>query len=89
MNIIKTLFFYPLLWLRGIFLSIGKIVSVICLLSSVLMVILKMIEQFSTIEWIQIVPTAAIGFGIFMLMEFYDQILLKLNPTGAELTLYK
>ncbi|MCG9708713.1 hypothetical protein L1D46_07825 [Pseudoalteromonas sp. Isolate3] len=70
-------------------MSIGKVISVICLLSSVLMIILKMTEQFSTIEWLQIVPTAAIGFGMFMLMEFYDQILLKLNPTDSELILYK
>ncbi|NVK55879.1 MAG: hypothetical protein HWE26_09700 [Alteromonadaceae bacterium] len=89
MNIIKAVFFYPLLWLRGIFLGIGKISSVICLVSSVLMIILKMTEQFSTIEWVQIIPTAVIGFGTFILMEFYDQIILKLNPSGAELTLYK
>ncbi len=89
MKIIRFLLFYPLLWMRGLFLAIGKILSFICVTSSALMGILKMTDQFSNIEWSQIIPLALVGFALFMLMEFYDMLLLKLNPTGATLTLHR
>ena len=89
MKIIKALLFYPLLWLRGIVLRIGRLLSGLCLLGVASMLILKSIDKAPNLEWTQILMSAVMAFAIFMLLEFYDQLLLKLNPTSNKLTLYK
>lgn len=39
--------------------------------------------------WYASVVLGVLGFATFLLRQFYDQLLLKLNPTGNNLTLYQ
>lgn len=89
MNFLKALLFYPLLWLRGLVLAIGRVLSGLLLLASLIIVIVKLNSDTNNISWLNALIPAITGFVIFMIMEFYDQILLKLNPTNNELTLYR
>lgn len=89
MKVIKSLLFYPLLWLRGLFLRIGNIVSGMCLVVFLILVVLKLATPVNTFEWYKVVGFAVAGVGMTMLTAMYDHILLKLNPTDDELTLYR
>jgi hypothetical protein len=89
MNFLKALLFYPMFWLRGLILAIGRILSGLLLFVSIVIVIIKINSDTNDMSWMTALMPAIMGFSIFMLMEFYDQILLKLNPTNNELILYK
>lgn len=89
MDILKSLLFYPMLWLRVLLLGIGTILSGFLLFATLLMVIAKLIFDINNMSWLRALMPAIMGFSIFMLMEFYDQILLKLTPNNYNLTLYK
>ncbi len=77
MGILKTVLFYPMLWLRGIFVRIGRLIAGILLLATIGLF-------FSPdIPWDKHVVIGALSFGTFLLCEFYDRILLKLSPNDV------
>ena len=39
--------------------------------------------------WYASVTLGVLGFATFLLRQFYDQLLLRLNPTGHNLTLHQ
>lgn len=81
-NTIKGIIFYPMFWLRGIFLLVGKLLGGFLLLGGIF-------EYFigaPTIIWSM---TLTFSFLIFILRQTYDTILLKLNPTGRDLILFQ
>lgn len=80
-KILKSIVFYPLLWLRGIFKGISKFISGAFLLLFIISLFIK--QMGLTVKII----FAFFSFIFFMLAFFYDQILLKLNPTGNVLIL--
>lgn len=82
------MFFYPLLWLRGVVVLIGKVVSGFFLIGSLLVGGLKVAGELDVSVWIVAFYGAA-GVVVFSLTEIYDQVLLRLNPTGCELILLK
>lgn len=84
MKILKALIFYPMLWLRGIFLTIGSIASRLLLIIAIAVLLFTQSSQHN--EWVAYILFAA-SFGFFLLNHFYDLILLKLNPTDCELYL--
>lgn len=80
-KILKSVIFYPMLWLRGIFLSIGKFISGLFLLGLILGLLFR-----APIGYL--IGCGIFSFGSFLLTFFYDQILLKLNPTDTTLILF-
>jgi hypothetical protein len=71
-----------LFWLRAIFLSVTKIIGAFFALGFLVMALVAH----------ALVPTLLMGmlaFGVFILRQKYDLILLKLNPTGHELYLWQ
>lgn len=81
MKIIKSIIFYPMLWMRGVFITFGKIVSSIMLLGFIASLFIK--------EWPLSITLTYLGFGlgVFILMQYYDRIFLKLNPNDSTLIL--
>ncbi|HFU0470685.1 TPA: hypothetical protein ACGTTL_002458 [Vibrio parahaemolyticus] len=81
LNILKGIIFYPLLWLRGLLIKIGRFLAGFLLLAALVTAFLPEIDKaFTTI-------LAVMSFTLFMLCHFYDWVLLKLNPTGHTLIL--
>jgi len=89
MWLLKSILFYPLLFLRGLIIAIGGLLSGFCILVTLVLSIFKWTDNLPDMPWLEVLIPAGAGFVIFILLEFYDQILLKLNPTDSELTLYK
>ena len=80
--LIRSAIFYPMLWLRGIFLPIAKIIGAICTLCFLCMALVLH-------ALVPAVVMGLLGFGTFMLRQRYDAMLLNLNPTGHELQLWQ
>ncbi len=81
MKILQSLLFYPLLWLRGLFIRVGRILAGLLLLGTVLSLFFGGVPVKATIAW------AVMSFALFMLCHFYDVVLIKLNPTDNILLL--
>lgn len=84
MKVLKSLIFYPMMWLRGIFLLAGKVLQVIFLLGAILILFAGQGHDYF---WTMLLTFSGFSFFFFLLTHFYDQILLKLNPTGNDLLL--
>jgi hypothetical protein len=84
MNILKSIIFYPMMWLRGIFLLVGKVLQGFFLLGALLILFAGRGQDYF---WPMLLMCSGFSFFFFLLTQFYDQILLKLNPTGNDLFL--
>lgn len=77
--ILKNIIFYTLMFVRTPFMIIGKILGIFLLIFSLVC--------FLNNKDICGALMIAISFGTFMLRMFYDQILLKINPTNTDIYL--
>ena len=84
MSLLKSIIFYPMMWLRVPFLMLGKFLAGIFLLGGILFLFIGSGVEGATGL---IVTCFVLSFVFFLLNIFYDQILLKLNPTGNDLFL--
>lgn len=87
-TIFRFLIFYLMLWLRPIILRIGNLLSGFCFLIFVMGVIENLFLSLD-FSWSFILSFGLTSFVIFWLTEYYDRILLRLNPTGNVLILGK
>ncbi len=88
MRFLKSLLFYPLLWLRGLVLLVGKLMSGFFMLGFLLVGGFKFAGELEVSGWI-VAFYAVAGVVVFTLVELYDQLLLRLNPTGYDLILIR
>lgn len=77
---LRSLLFYPLLFLRGIFLNVSKFLIGLTFLAFITTLLFKAPSKMTIIF-------ISISFSLFLLSFFYDLLLIKLNPTKTELTL--
>ncbi len=92
MKILAQLIFYPMLWLRPLFLGVGKVVGFLFTLGFLLMLLLNLFVLSTSgqhLPWVSVLSLGALGFACFLLRQFYDKILLRLNPTGHDLILFQ
>ena len=83
MIILKSIIFYPMLFFRRLFMIIAKFFGIIFFLAFLLSFAVDWIH------WEAKIITISVSFSFFLLRQFYDSILLKLNPTKSQLTLYQ
>ena len=83
MKLICSTIFYIMMWLRGIANFILMMFAGLSLLGGIVFAFSQGLFSFMSLFGF------GMSFALFMLREFYDQILLKLNPTGNDLILYK
>ena len=80
-NVLKGIVFYPLLWLRGIVIKVGRLLAGLLLFAALLSLWVGDIPTKISIAW------AVMSFALFLLCHFYDWVLIKLNPTDNILIL--
>ena len=86
MRILKAIIFYPMLWLRGIFLLVGRLIGGLFFLGFIIFMCAKLLGV-EYVSWWDVGLFGLFSFVIFLLLQFYDQILLWLNPTDNILIL--
>lgn len=85
MQVLRALLFYPLLGLRGLFILLARVVSVLAMMAAVTMGVAAIYSHQNF--WL-IAAVCAIGsFLVFLLQQLYDSLLFRLNPTGRTLFL--
>jgi len=86
MNFLKAIIFYPMMWLRKIFLAIGKMLSVLFFVMAIFVLVVGLNGE-DGVHWSLLLPVTFLSFSSFLLTQFYDQVLIRLNPTGQDLYL--
>lgn len=84
MKTIKSILFYPLMWLRKPFLICGKLLGALFFIGGIIVFLGREGQDGATSAYLQMF---GLSFFFFILNIFYDQILLKLNPTDTVLIL--
>jgi hypothetical protein len=87
MRLIATLVFYPMLWLRGFVLFLGRLVSGFASIAALVMLLVSAFTRHRF--WLLAGMFGLCGFLTFLLLQLYDSILFRLNPTGRTLILYQ
>lgn len=80
-NVLKGMVFYPLLWLRGLLIRVGRFLAGLFMFGVLLSFFVGDIPTKISIAW------GLLSFALFMLCQFYDWVLVKLNPTDSILVL--
>lgn len=81
MKAIKGIIFYPMLFVRGVFIAISKVAGFMLLFGFFITLFLN------GVSWELKLYLVVVAFILFLLRHFYDVILLKLNPTNTALML--
>jgi hypothetical protein len=87
MRILRGLVFYPLLWLRGLVVVLSRVVSVLGMLAAVAVGTGSLLSHQNL--WLLTGICAAGSFLAFLLLQLYDTVLLRLNPTGKTLLFFR
>ncbi len=85
MTFFESVLFYPMLWFRAIVLIIGRFISSVGLIAALIMALGSCITRHRL--WLETGLCALISFVAFFLLQIYDSILFRLNPTGRTLIL--
>jgi hypothetical protein len=79
--------FFPMLWLRGLVVALGRAISGLCTLSGVVAAAISVCTRYHF--WMMAGCLILAGFLSFMFRQLYDFILLRLNPTRRTLFFYQ
>jgi hypothetical protein len=79
--------FYPMLWMRGLVLALGRLVSGFSVIAAIVIGLISLFTRYRF--WWPAGLFAIVGFIIFLLLQLYDSILFRLNPSGRTLILYQ
>ena len=85
MNFLKSIVFYPLLWLRKLFVAVGNFLAALFLILILFLIFAG--DPTKENHMRSILFSGGMSFFFFMLTHFYDRLLLVLNPTGRHLDL--
>ena len=81
--LVKSLLFYPMRVLGGLFIFVGKILGSFFALGFVVIGVLKLAGELDVAWWI-VAACGVAGTLSFALTELYLQLLLKLQSTGRD-----
>lgn len=87
MRILASVLFYPMLWFRAIVLIVGRFVSSVGMIAAVIMALVSCLTIHRL--WLEAGLCTLGSFIIFLMLQIYDSILFRLNPTGRTLILYQ
>ncbi|MGA9628423.1 MAG: hypothetical protein WBQ42_00025 [Candidatus Rickettsiella isopodorum] len=83
MTIFKAVLFYPMLFVRKPFIVVSKFFGIL------LTFVFAMTTILGALPWTARFLMLGLAFALFLLRHFYDVILLKLNPSNIDLSLYQ
>lgn len=89
MKKLAALLYYVMLWCRRPFMLFSRLIQIFFTGAFLLMLAAHLLSDNSPISWWIIAVWGGLAFGVFMLRERYDQILLRLNPTENGVILFK
>ena len=89
MKKIAALLYYVMLWCRRPFMLFSRLIQLFFTVGFVLTLVANLLVDTSPTPWWIIAAWGGLAFGVFMLRERYDQILLRLNPTDNAVILFK
>jgi hypothetical protein len=87
MKYLAAAIFYPMLWMRGFVLTLGRLVSGFAAIAAIVTGLVSLFTRYRF--WLPAGLFALAGFIIFLLLQLYDSILFRLNPSGRTLILYQ
>jgi hypothetical protein len=87
MRVFRGLVFYPLLSVCGPVVVLSRVVSVLGMLAAVAIGTGLLLAHQNL--WLLAGICAASSFLAFLLLELYDTVLLRLNPTGRTLFFFR
>ena len=87
MKYLAAVIFFPLLWLRGFVIAVGSAISGLCTISGIIAAGVAAFTQYHC--WAIAGGLILAGFLCFMFLQFYDSILVRLNPTGRTFLFYQ
>jgi hypothetical protein len=73
---IRYVIFYLMLWFRGIFMIISRPLAGLFMLGGIIFLLFMGLDKPS-------ISCFIVSFCIFILMQVYDTVLLKINPTDV------
>ena len=88
MKKIATVIYYVLLWCRPVFLLFSRLIQFF-LTGAFLVTLVANLLADGPISWWIIAAWGLLAFGVFMLREYYDRILLRLKPDEIDVILFK
>jgi hypothetical protein len=86
LKFLRSLVFFPMLWLRTLILGLMRLVGGLCSLAGVIVFIASAFSKYQ--NWLLGCALLALSFFSFMVRYFYDSLLLRLNPTDRVFLLY-
>ncbi|HYF62189.1 MAG TPA: hypothetical protein VD886_05200 [Herpetosiphonaceae bacterium] len=89
MKKIAAVLYYVMLWCRPVFMIFSRLIQFFFTAWFLLILVTNLLVDDSPTSWWTIAFSGGLAFGVFMLRERYDQILLRLNPTDNDLILFK
>jgi hypothetical protein len=84
---LAAVIFFPLLWLRGFVIAVGRAISGLCTISGIIAAGVAALTRYHC--WAIAGGPILAGFLGFMFLQFYDSILVRLNPTGRTFLFYQ
>ena len=88
MKKIAALLYYVMLWCRRPFMLFSRLIQIFFTGAFLLMLMFNLLADNAN-PWWMVIVWGGLAFGVFMLRERYDQILLRLNPTDNGVILFK
>lgn len=89
MKKIAAVLYYVMLWCRRPFMLFSRLIQIFFTIGFLLTLVINLLVDNSPTPWWIIAGWGGLAFGVFMLRERYDQILLRLNPTDHGVILFK
>jgi hypothetical protein len=87
MKFLAAAVFFPMLWLRGLVIVLGRALSTLLSLGGVIAAGLSLLTRHH--YWLIAGMLCASGFLAFLGMQLYDSILVRLNPTQRTFLFYQ
>ncbi len=87
MKYLAAAVFYPMLWMRGFVLALGRLLSGFAVITAIVIGLVSLFTRYRF--WLPAGLCAIAAFIIFLLLQLYDSILFRLNPSGRTLILYQ
>jgi hypothetical protein len=88
MKKIATVLYYVLLWCRPVFLLFSRLIQFFFTGAFLFMLMFNLLSD-SPNPWWVVGAWGLLAFGVFMLREYYDRILLRLKPDEIDVILFK
>jgi hypothetical protein len=87
MKYLAAAVFFPMLWIRGLVIVLGRAISGLCTIAGVIAAGISLTTRYHC--WMIAGGLCLAGLLSFMFLQVYDSILVRLNPTQRTFFFYQ